>query len=72
MTEIDNRFWEANPQAIAKTLDHVSDQYAVIELKSIDKWTPNTWGCIDKNFSVGYIFAFKCRKEQAVDFCLNM
>ena len=72
MTALDNKFWKVNPQAKPKTLEHVSDQYAVVELKSTDPHGFDVWGCIDKDFSVGYIFAVKCRKTQAVGFCEDM
>ena len=71
MTALDNRFWKVNQRAIPDTLEHVSDRFAVVELSGVDKWTPSIWGCIDKEFSVGYIFASKCLKEQAIENCLN-
>jgi len=72
MTAIHPKFWKSEPRAIKDSLHHVSDQYAVVELENPYDMEGNTWGCIDKDFSVGHIFAYKTTKEFAISFCEEM
>ena len=67
--KLDPRFWTKQPQAIKDTYEDVDDRFGVVELKSISDWDDNSWGCIDKEFSIGYIFHCKITKQSAIKFC---
>jgi hypothetical protein len=67
--QLDPKFWKTQPRAIKSTYEDVNDRFAVVEMACLSAWDENSWGCIDKQFSVGHTFALKTTKEAAIKFC---
>ena len=69
--ELDPRFWKSEPRALPESYEDVSNRCAVVEFTR-DIYQEPSWGCIDKEFSVGYVFAYKSTKEYAIKHCQEL